>query len=292
MIGTDADVDRRLSAVAEIDVPFYAGLKIGVPSVPAIVDAIAEGRYDLVHVCSPGPGGRRRLAAGAAARAAAGRQLPHRAGGLRRPALGPGSRSRRSPATRSASSTAPATRCSRRARRRDAAAASSSGSRPARSAAGTAASTSSASTRRCATGRCCPSAINVLYAGRLTKEKGVELLADAFEAARAREPRLHLVLAGGGPEEDALRERLGEHATFLGWQHGAGSGPRLRERRRVPVRQPDRHLRPGGARGAGERAAGGRGRRGRPAVADRARRDGPAGAGRRRPRWPTRCCRS
>ena len=27
------------------------------PSVPAIVDAIAEGRYDLVHVCSPGPAG-------------------------------------------------------------------------------------------------------------------------------------------------------------------------------------------------------------------------------------------
>ena len=39
-------------------------------------------------------------------------------------------------------------------------------------------------------------------------------------AARERDPRLHLVLAGGGPEEDALRERLGEHATFLGWLEG------------------------------------------------------------------------
>ena len=48
-------------------------------------------------------------------------------------------------------------------------------------------------------------AINVLYAGRLTREKGADLLADAFLAARARDPRLHLVLAGGGPEEDALR---------------------------------------------------------------------------------------
>ena len=57
VIGTDADVDRRLSAVAEIEVPFYKGMKIGVPSVPAIVDAVAEGRYDLVHVCSPGPAG-------------------------------------------------------------------------------------------------------------------------------------------------------------------------------------------------------------------------------------------
>ncbi len=38
MIGTDTDVDRRLSAVAQIDIPFYSGLKIGVPSLPATVD--------------------------------------------------------------------------------------------------------------------------------------------------------------------------------------------------------------------------------------------------------------
>ena len=56
--------------------------------------------------------------------------------------------------------------------------------------------------------------------GRLTREKGADLLADAFLAARERDPRLHLCLAGGGPEEDALRERLGEHATFLGWLEG------------------------------------------------------------------------
>jgi glycosyltransferase involved in cell wall biosynthesis len=65
-----------------------------------------------------------------------------------------------------------------------------------------------------------PGEISVLYAGRLTREKGVDLLAEAFLAARWRDPRLHLVLAGGGPEEDALRERLDEHATFLGWLHG------------------------------------------------------------------------
>ena len=57
VIGTDADVDRRLSAVAEVDVPFYAGLKVGVPSITSITEVIAEGRYDLVHVCSPGPAG-------------------------------------------------------------------------------------------------------------------------------------------------------------------------------------------------------------------------------------------
>ncbi len=65
-----------------------------------------------------------------------------------------------------------------------------------------------------------PGELNVLYAGRLTHEKGIDLLADAFLAARSREPRLHLVLAGGGPEEARLRERLGESATFLGWLAG------------------------------------------------------------------------
>ena len=62
--------------------------------------------------------------------------------------------------------------------------------------------------------------MRVLYAGRLTREKGVDLLADAFLAARARDPRLELVLAGGGPEEDALRARLGGAARFLGWLEG------------------------------------------------------------------------
>jgi glycosyltransferase involved in cell wall biosynthesis len=62
--------------------------------------------------------------------------------------------------------------------------------------------------------------VNVLYVGRQTKEKGADLLADAFLAACERDPRLHLHLAGGGPEQDNLRARLGEHATFHGWVEG------------------------------------------------------------------------
>ena len=65
-----------------------------------------------------------------------------------------------------------------------------------------------------------PGEINVLYSGRLSKEKGVDLLADAFLEARRKDQRLHLALAGGGPEESRLRERLGEEATFLGWLAG------------------------------------------------------------------------
>jgi glycosyltransferase involved in cell wall biosynthesis len=65
-----------------------------------------------------------------------------------------------------------------------------------------------------------PGAISVLYAGRITREKGVELLAEAFLRARQRDPRLHLVLAGGGPEQELVRERVGGAATFLGWLEG------------------------------------------------------------------------
>jgi len=64
-----------------------------------------------------------------------------------------------------------------------------------------------------------PGEIKVLYAGRLTREKGVDL-AESFLQARRADPRLHLLLAGGGPEEAELRERLGNGATFLGWLDG------------------------------------------------------------------------
>ena len=109
-----------------------------------------------------------------------------------------------------------------------------------------------------ATRTCCRGEVNVLYAGRLTKEKGVELLADAFLEAHRRDPRLHLVLAGGGPEEELLRERLGEHATFLGWLSGDDLARAYASADVVPVRERDRDLRSGGPRGAGERPAGGR----------------------------------
>jgi len=56
---------------------------------------------------------------------------------------------------------------------------------------------------------------NILYVGRLGREQGTDLLAEGFLVARDREPRLHLVLAGGGPEQQRLRARLGTAATFL-----------------------------------------------------------------------------
>jgi glycosyltransferase involved in cell wall biosynthesis len=54
------------------------------------------------------------------------------------------------------------------------------------------------------------------YAGRLSREKGIETLLDAFAAAP---PDARLVIAGGGPLEAVLRERaarFGERVRFLG----------------------------------------------------------------------------
>ncbi len=53
VIGTDAYVDRRLSAVAEVEIPFYAGLNIGVPSLFSLSEALSEGHFDLIHLVSP-----------------------------------------------------------------------------------------------------------------------------------------------------------------------------------------------------------------------------------------------
>jgi glycosyltransferase involved in cell wall biosynthesis/predicted metal-dependent phosphoesterase TrpH len=219
VIGTDADVDRRLSAVAEVDVPFYRGLTIGVPSVTALTDALAEGHYDLVHVCAPGPAG-------------AGAWLLARV--LELPLIGSyhtelaayaGVRSGLAHVEAIASMAlgqfyggcdlvlSPSPASDERLERLGIAEA-----KIGRWDRGVDLERFDPALRQ--EGRF-PGELNVLYAGRLTSEKGIDRLADAFLQAADRDPRLHLVLAGGGPEEEALRARLGDRATFLGWLHGA-----------------------------------------------------------------------
>jgi glycosyltransferase involved in cell wall biosynthesis len=189
-----------------------------VPSLPATVEALAEGRYDLVHLCSPGPAG---VAASLIARTM---ELP--LVGSYHTELGAytGLRSgdRRLRAGMDATLTAFYGQCS----------VVLSPSDPADESLRALGVTSPRSARwdrgvdterfdpalREPPAR--PGELIVLYAGRLTKEKGADLLADAFLRANARDPRLRLVLAGGGPEEQALQERLGERATFLGWLKG------------------------------------------------------------------------
>ena len=69
VVGTDPDVDRRLPAVAEIEVPFYPGLRIGVPSLPAAVQTLAaDGGLRPDPRLLAGAGGHRRRARRARAR--------------------------------------------------------------------------------------------------------------------------------------------------------------------------------------------------------------------------------
>ncbi|MDQ3770371.1 MAG: glycosyltransferase, partial [Actinomycetota bacterium] len=218
VVGTDHNVDRRLSAVAEVDIPFYSGLKVGVPSLPAVVEALAEGRYDLVHLCSPGPAG---VAAGLVARMM---DLPVIGSYHTELAVYTGLRTA-DPTLEMAARAAIAAFYGQCAT----VLSPSPSSDAVLEGMGIASERIGRWDRGVDLGRFSPAAgdpaslpgeVSVLYVGRLTREKGADLLADAFLAVRDRDPRLHLVLAGGGPEEEALRERLGGHATFLGWLEG------------------------------------------------------------------------
>ncbi|MDQ6819113.1 MAG: glycosyltransferase [Actinomycetota bacterium] len=218
IVGTDADVDRRLSAVTELEIPFYPGLRVGVPSLPAIVEAITQGGYDLLHVCSPGPSGcaawmiaralgipiagsyHTELAAYAGLRS--GRAEVGRFAGVALSMFYGGCDAVLSPSPSSDEQLTalgiPPERLARWDRGVDLRRFTPKLSKPG----------------------LLPGQVNVLYAGRLAREKGIELLAEAFLQAHRQDPRLHLVLAGGGPDEQLLRDRLGENATFLGWLSG------------------------------------------------------------------------
>lgn len=226
VVATDPHVDRRLAAVCEFDVPFYPGLRIGVPSLTAAVQTLTERPFDAVHVCSPGPAG----IAGV---------LLAKALGL--PLIG-------------SYHTELTAYAQLRSERTEVAGAMELAVGAFYNACDLVLSPSPASDEmlsgiglsrekivrfdrgvdasrfdpalRCETLReswnldSAYSRLFVLYAGRITKEKGVDLLVDSFSDAHRRDPRLHLVLAGGGPEQGRVAERLGAHATFLGWLHG------------------------------------------------------------------------
>jgi glycosyltransferase involved in cell wall biosynthesis len=63
--------------------------------------------------------------------------------------------------------------------------------------------------------------IEVLFLGLIGQRKGVFDLLKAFQAARSREPRLHLTLAGNGQIEDARRAtedlQIADAVTIAGW---------------------------------------------------------------------------
>ncbi len=218
VIGTDRNVDRRVSAVAEVEIPFYAGLEIGMPSLPAMVEALAEGHFDAVHVTAPGPAG---VIAALIARIM---ELPMLGSWHTELGAYAGLRSASAELEKGADMALSLfyRQCGRVLSPSPASDASlvRLGIEPhaiGRWGRGVDTSRFDPALRGADS---CPGKIRALYVGRLTKEKGVELLADSFIRAHDADPRLHLLIAGGGPEEEMLRERLGERATFLGWLAG------------------------------------------------------------------------
>jgi glycosyltransferase involved in cell wall biosynthesis/predicted metal-dependent phosphoesterase TrpH len=218
IVGTDPGVDRRLPAATELEIPFFQEIGLGVPGLPDLVEVLAEGSYDLVHVTAPGPAG---IAATLISRITG---VPLLASYHTEIATYAGMRSEDGTlealtrAGLGAFYSAPAAVLS------PSPSADASvialGADPAR----VGRWERGVDTERFDPAKGDPAAfpgeIKVLYAGRLTREKGVDLLAESFLRAHERDPRLHLLLAGGGPEEAALRARLGERATFLGWLSG------------------------------------------------------------------------
>ncbi len=57
----------------------------------------------------------------------------------------------------------------------------------------------------------------LMFAGRLSAEKGIFDLPEIFAAARAENSNVRFVIAGTGPDERALKQAMPE-AEFLGWQ--------------------------------------------------------------------------
>ncbi|HSS33051.1 MAG TPA: glycosyltransferase [Solirubrobacterales bacterium] len=214
VIGTDPGVDRRLPAAAELELPFYEGMRLGVPGLPDLV----EGDYDLVHVTAPGPAG---IAATLLSRITG---TPHIASYHTELAAYAGLRSGQDHlealaklglgafygAPRFVLSPSPSADASL----------AELGTDQARIGRWERGVDLSRFDPAKADRNAYPGEIKVLYVGRMTREKGVDLLAESFLRARRSDPRLHLLLAGGGPEEGELRATLGEHATFLGWLGG------------------------------------------------------------------------
>ena len=103
----------------------------------------------------------------------------------------------------------------------------------------------------------------VLYVGRISREKGLDVLADAFRLAAATRPQLELVIVGDGPYRQALAARLaGTRHRFLGPLTGSRSG-RVRVGGPVLPAVAHRDVRAGRVGGGGQRAPGHRDRPGR-----------------------------
>ena len=109
-----------------------------------------------------------------------------------------------------------------------------------------------------------PNRFHFLYVGRISKEKNVDALIDAFDEVLRRGYQASLVFVGDGPHRQPLGGALPGPADCL-YRHAGRRriGPGLCQRRLHGLPLDDRYLRQRGPGGAGLRAAGDRDRPGR-----------------------------
>jgi glycosyltransferase involved in cell wall biosynthesis len=70
-----------------------------------------------------------------------------------------------------------------------------------------------------------------LFLGRLSDEKGLRILLDAWEIFEKSSPNGHLMIAGDGPMKEEVRQRCEgmRHASYLGFQTGDAKAQLLRD---------------------------------------------------------------
>jgi hypothetical protein len=96
----------------------------------------------------------------------------------------------------------------------------------------------------------------LLYVGRLSREKNLPCLAEAFRQLSARRPDVGLVVVGEGPYRAEFEQATPGPARGLRrFAARRGAGPPLRLRRFICVPQPHRHVGRGAAGSAGLGAA-------------------------------------
>ena len=222
VIGTDGHVDRRLPSVTEADVPFYAGdVTVGVPGPAGCRRGARRGPLRPGAPVLARPGRHRRRADRAAAGAADGRLATTPSWP---PTRGRARATRRSSCAPQLALAAfygscdvvlsPSSSVDERlagARHRDRPDRALGPRRRPRAVHARTARARRSTTRRGST--------SSTPAGSRARRAPTCSPTRSSRAHRLR-PALHLVIAGGGPEEPTLRERLGDRATFLGWLEG------------------------------------------------------------------------
>ena len=220
IVGCDASVDRRMPAVCDVSLPYAPDVTVGVPSLLAMTEALTQGRYDLVHISAPGPAGLLALLCAHVL------ELP--VAGSHHTELAAYAAERvADPRIALGAQAALAAFYGRCAMVLSPSAAADAGL----AVLGVAPERIARWDRGVDLGRFSPlrrvpghlgddAHVPVLYAGRLTREKDIGLLAEAFALAHERDPRLRLHVAGDGPERAALEARLGRLVRVHGWLAG------------------------------------------------------------------------